>query len=268
MKESVTLKDHKEYQRTKSYLARIGYSGELTNSLSVLRKLHKRHMTAVPFENLDIHLGRPIVLSEDSLYRKIVRERRGGFCYELNGSFAVLLANLGFDVSLLSGKVAKDNGGFTPEFDHMALLVEIQGARWLADVGFGESFSEPKKIDDDRPQKDPTSPSYRITRSGSSFLMSSKDDGRTWKPQYSFTLRPRQLEEFVPRCQFQQTSPRSHFKKGWLCSRLTRAGRITLTDKKFIFSRNRRRFERPIRTRSEFYSLLKKHFGIRLKTDE
>src|SRR6266849_501352 len=87
---------------TKAYLERIGYRGRIRPSPDVLRRLHRRHLLSIPFENLDIRLGRPIVLSENAFHDKIIKHRRGGFCYELNGSFAALLRNLGFSVSMLS----------------------------------------------------------------------------------------------------------------------------------------------------------------------
>jgi len=98
-------------------------------------------MRTVPFENLDIHLKRPIVLEDNALFDKIVTRKRGGFCYELNGLFAALLRALGFDVVMLSAGVANPEREFGPDFDHMALLVTLEQS-WLADVGFGDSFVE------------------------------------------------------------------------------------------------------------------------------
>src|SRR5258708_22032942 len=118
-----------------AYLTRIGYKGSLQVSAEALRQLHLAHVLAVPFENLDIHLGRLSVLQEEAFCRKIVEERRGGFCYEQNGLFAAVLRDLGFPVTLLSARV----GEGSPEFDHLTLLVPLE-ERWLADVGFGESF--------------------------------------------------------------------------------------------------------------------------------
>src|SRR2546425_11964635 len=100
----------------RAYLERIGYSGSTRPTVNVLRRLHRRHLLSIPFENLDIHLHRPIILNEATLYDKIVKHRRGGFCYELNGSFASLLKKLGFDGSLLSARVARKRGGFSPDF--------------------------------------------------------------------------------------------------------------------------------------------------------
>ena len=125
-----------------AYLDRIGYGGPRTPSLDTLRGLHRAHLLSVPFENLDVHARRPIILDRERLYDKIVRRRRGGFCYELNGLFAMLLGEMGFRVSLLSAGVARETGGFGPEFDHLALDVNLEG-EWLADVGFGESIPGP-----------------------------------------------------------------------------------------------------------------------------
>ena len=123
------------------YLQRINYRGSLVPNLDTLRSLHRAHMFSVPFENLDIHLGRTIVLDEELFYEKIVGRKRGGFCYELNGLFAALLRDIGYDVTTLSARVA-DGDSLGPDFDHMCLLVQFE-ARWLVDVGFGESFVEP-----------------------------------------------------------------------------------------------------------------------------
>src|SRR5262245_14904037 len=133
------------FDRVAEYLGRVGYDGPVDVTPETLRRLHLAHLLAVPFENLDIHLGRPIVLDVDRIFEKIVRRRRGGFCYELNGLFAWLLGELGFDVELLSAQVL-DGGRLGPEFDHMTLLVEHEG-RWLVDVGFGDSFLEPLALE-------------------------------------------------------------------------------------------------------------------------
>jgi len=248
---------------TKDYLKRIGYRGPARPNVNVLRRLHRRHLLSIPFENLDIQLHRPIILQEAALYDKIVKHRRGGFCYELNGSFASLLKKLGFKVSMLSARVARKSGGFSPDFDHMTLLVQLKHP-WLADVGFGDSFTEPKRLDISGLQAD-QGRDYRLTRNGGWILLSRRTKGdRFWEAQYKFSLTSRSLEDFVPRCRWQQTSPRSHFKKGRLCTRLTPNGRLTLTDTKFIVTRGRKKVERPLKNPEEFTGLLRRHFGIDL----
>ena len=129
---------------TDAYLARMGYTGPREPTPETLRRLHRAHVLAVPFENLDIHLGHPIVLAIPSLYEKIVRRRRGGFCCELNGLFGWLLGQLGFTVVILSARVFRD-GQPGSEFDHLILRVELE-EDLIADVGFGDSFLEPLRL--------------------------------------------------------------------------------------------------------------------------
>src|SRR4026208_1567787 len=129
-----------------AYLDRIDYQGPLDPNAEPRRALPVAHLLAEPFENLSIGLGWPIVLDKAALFDKIVVRRRGGFCYELNGLFAALLRDLGFRVKLLSAGAARPGGGFAPEFAHLTLLVDCpqrRQTRWLADVGFGDSFREP-----------------------------------------------------------------------------------------------------------------------------
>ena len=147
-----------------TYLERIGYSGSREPTVETLRQLHRVHMLSVPFENLDIHLGYPIGLSLPSFFDKIVRRRRGGFCYELNGLFGWLLEQLGFKVVMLSVRVF--NGTQPgPEFDHLILLIKLE-ENLIADVGFGDSFLEPLLLDtsEEDVQFDR---SYRLTGSDS-----------------------------------------------------------------------------------------------------
>jgi len=208
-------------------------------------------------------MGRPIILNEDAIYEKVIKHDRGGFCYELNGSFASLLTKLGFKVRMLSARVATKTGGFSPEFDHMTLLVTLKD-RWLADVGFGDSFTEPKSLDYPGLQSD-RGRVYRITRRAGGRLLSRWDtEENLWAPQYQFSLRPRKLGDFVRRCRWHQTSPNSHFMKGRVCTKLTPHGRVTLTDTKLIVTRGRRRTERPVKGREEFDKLLRKWFSITL----
>jgi len=217
-------------------------------------------LLSVPFENLDIHIGRPIILDQRLLYNKIVEKRRGGYCYELNGCFAWLLKRLGFRVSMLSARVARGQS-FSPEFDHLTLLVRLKD-RWLADVGFGDLFIEPIPIDKLGPKQD-DGRVYRIVREGAKrILLRWNEKNYSWEPQYAFGLRPRKLAEFAARNRYQQTSPRSHFTRGRLISRLTREGRVTLTDRRLTLTGGKKRIEHSIRGRADFDRLLVDHFQM------
>lgn len=231
------------------YLDRIVYRGSREPTLDTLRGLHRAHLLSVPFENLDIHSGQTILLDNGLLYDKIVRRRRGGFCYEINGVFALLLSALGFDVTLLSAGVAREAGGFGPDFDHLALRVDLESA-WLADVGFGESF-------DPVPFDAVGSGEYRIARDGEMCTLF-----RGQLPRYRFTLAPRELSDFAGMCHYHQTSPASSFTQRPLVSQATADGRVTLTDTKLIITVGTERKEYPVRGKAEFDSLCHKYFGM------
>jgi N-hydroxyarylamine O-acetyltransferase len=241
-----------------AYLDRIGYYGPLTPNAEVLRKLHRAHMFTVPFENLDIHIGREIVCDEERFIRKIVGERRGGFCYELNGAFAALLRTLGFQVTLLSARVPHADGSDGPEFDHLALRVDLDEP-WLADVGFGESFLEPLRLQSGLEQEQ-IGRVYRLNSDGGTLDCELKTEGG-WKKQYSFTLQPRQLSDFADMCHYQQTSPESSFTRKRVCSRATPEGRITLSDGRLIETRNGVRQERVL-SDDEWRGCLRDLFGV------
>jgi N-hydroxyarylamine O-acetyltransferase len=245
-----------------AYLKRINYDGPLAPSAETLRELHRAHMLSVPFENLDIHLGRPIILDESRILSKIVDRRRGGFCYELNGAFAALLRALGFDVSMLSAGVARAEGGFSPPFDHMTLLVRLD-ERWLADVGFGDSFREPLLLDyrQEQVQEDGA---YQISSDDQHLILMQRDNAGAWKPQYRFNLQPYQYEDYKEMCHFHQTSPDSHFTQRRTCSLATQGGRITLTGMRLITTARGERQERELASEEEYATALREHFGVEL----
>ena len=242
-----------------AYLRRIGYRGALDPTVATLHALHAAHLLAVPFENLDIYWGRPIALDEAALFTKIVTHRRGGFCYELNGLFATLLRRLGFSITLLSASVARKEGGFGPPFDHLALLVELED-RWLVDVGLGDSFHVPLRLDDAGEQAQERGV-FRVTHDAVRGILQ-RHGANGWVAQYRFTLQPRALTDFTAMCAYHQTSPTSPFTQGRVCSRATPNGRITLRDRRFIVTSHGEKAERVLDDEEQFRAALHAHFGI------
>lgn len=243
-----------------AYLDRIAYTGPVAPTIDVLRGLHRAHMLCVPFENLDIALGRKIVCDENTFIQKIVERRRGGFCYELNGAFAGLLREIGFKVTLLSARVSRDDGSESPEFDHLALRVDL-AEPWLADVGFGDSFREPLRLRPgaEQPQDDWI---YRVADCGDSLCMERADRDAVWKRQYSFTLTPRSLNDFAAMCDYHQTSPESPFTRKSICSMATLGGRTTVAERKLIVTNSGIKEERLFTSDEEYRAALKQHFGV------
>jgi N-hydroxyarylamine O-acetyltransferase len=248
---------------TRAYLQRIGVAGPVSPGLRTLTRLHRQHLYTVPFENLSIHLGEPVDLDKAALYDKIVRRRRGGFCYELNGLFAALLRELGYPVTLLSAGVARFGGKFGPEFDHLLLLVELD-RRWMVDVGFGENFKSPLDLDATGEQVQ-GSKAYRIVRKDGYHILQERSGTVRWNDSYRFTLTPRGIDEFAAMCRHHQTSPESHFTRSRLCSLATPTGRKTLSGTRLIQTgRNGARRERAIADEGEYRQLLRELFGVRL----
>ncbi len=243
------------------YLERLGMlSGDLEPNDEVLRLLQRKHLLTVPFENLDIHWKRPIVLDTGKFYEKIVVNRRGGFCYELNGLFNELLRALGFTTRLISARVfnGTEHG---PEYDHAAIIVTIGDDEYLADVGFGDFATEPLRYNLGAEQHDPVG-IFVIRRFEDEYLEVAKRDGDEWRSEYIFKDVPRELNEFAEMCDFQQYSADSHFTKGKVCSILTESGRKTLRDTKFILTFEGSKTETEFESDEEFENLLREEFGI------
>ena len=240
-----------------SYLARIGAERPPEADAETLRRLQLRHLLTVPFENLSIHLGEPIDLTEAALVDKLVRRLRGGFCYELNGAFAVLLSALGFRVTLLAARVF-GRDGLGPPLDHLALRVDL-AEPWLADVGFGRFCHHPVRLDVRTEQPDPGG-TVRILDRGDGDL----DVVLHGVPQYRLEAHPRTLAEFEPTCWWHQTSPSSHFTQSLVCSLLTETGRVTLSGRTLVRTAGGVRDELTLAEDADVLAVYRAHFGIAL----
>jgi N-hydroxyarylamine O-acetyltransferase len=249
-----------------AYLARIGAARPARADAAALRELQLRHLLSVPFENLSIHLGEPIVLDEEALVDKVVRRRRGGFCYELNGAFGALLTALGYSVTLLNARAFTPEG-LGPPYDHLALRVDVgddadggAGGVWLADVGFGRFSNLPLRLDvGEADQPDPVGV----------FRMVEQPDGDldvllNAEPQYRLDPRPRALGDFAATCWWHQTSPKSLFTRSLVCSLLTENGRVTLSDRTFVRTTGTERDERVLTEDADVLAAYRTHFGITL----
>lgn len=250
---------------TENYLRRLGLGNfSLPANAENLKLLQKRHLLSVPFENLDIHWKRPIVLDAEKFYAKIVEEKRGGFCYELNGLFYELLGKIGFSSKLVSARVGSDTGQFSAEYDHLAILTRVDDDEYLVDVGFGSFTAEPLKFVLDVEQIDEAG-TFLIRKFDENYFEVAKKDAAEWKGEYIFMTLERDLSEFAEMCHFHQTSPDSHFTRGKVCSLMTVEGRKTLTDKKFIETRNGQKSELDVDSEEEFNRILEREFQIKPK---
>lgn len=251
------------------YLQRINYPRTAGPTRDTLNALHAAHLLAVPFENLDIASKRPILLDREALWNKIVTRKRGGFCYELNGLFAWLLEQIGFDVSHLNGRVFSGAGSLGIEFDHLALLVRIPGEpdRWLADVGFGDSFTLPLSIDE-RGEQIQGLRAYRIEEVSDGYVVWQRNYNGRVERRYFFDLEPRSFpDDYEAGCLYHQTSPDSPFTRGGIISKATTRGRISLEDGRLILTEDGRRTERLLKDQHEYVQMLMEHFNITLNEE-
>jgi N-hydroxyarylamine O-acetyltransferase len=247
-----------DQQTAESYLERIGVTSPLRSDSASLRRLHEAHQLAVPFENLSIHLAEAISLAEADLVDKIVRRRRGGFCYELNGLFALLLEAAGSQVTRVAARVYGTDG-LGPPFDHLALVVRPADGSgpWLADVGFGGLATYPLLFDSRSEQADPAGVlQLRDAPDGDLDVL------RDGKPQYRLERRARWLADFAATCWWQQTSPLSHFTQSTICSRLTDYGRVSISGHKLIQTRGGEAAEQLIAADDALLAAYREHFGI------
>jgi N-hydroxyarylamine O-acetyltransferase len=243
-----------------AYLERMEYHGPVTPTAETLRRLHVAHMMAVPFENLSIHAGEPIVLEDEALFEKIVNRRRGGFCYELNGLFAWLLRSLGFRVTMLAAEVANARGEWGPPFDHMTLLVTLE-ERWLADVGFGDSFLEPLRLEPHTEQAQGPR-AYRLDPQDGRLVVMRRLDDAPWKPQYRFDLTSYEFADYEEMCRYHQTSPDSHFTRSRICSMATADGRVTISGQRLILTTDEWRREWELSSEADYRTALRDRFRI------
>jgi N-hydroxyarylamine O-acetyltransferase len=207
-----------------AYLDRIGFAGTPRPDFATLRALHLAHQRAVPFENLDVQLRRPLGIEVSQAYDKIVRRRRGGWCYEMNGLMGWALQEIGFDVTRLKGGVMRDRAGDIQWGNHLCLLVRLDQP-YLVDVGFGGSLSEPLPLRvstrEDRP--------YRITLSeieGGYWRFAEDTHGEPFT--FDFHVAPADEALFAERCQHLQTDPASPFVQNLVVQRRSGDAHISL----------------------------------------
>lgn len=227
------------------YFRRIKFSGDIKEDITTLRSLQHHHVYNIPFENFDIHNHTPIVLQLESLYKKVIVGKRGGYCYELNILFHRLLQLCGFNVTMVSGRLLHGHG-YGREFEHMALIVELDGIKWLVDVGYGDFSLQPLAIIPDEVQSDGRT-FYQIReemvvdgQNGQKYYGIEKwnHSKQAFRTEYIFTLTPRVVQEFAGMNYFHQTSPDSHFARSIICSLPLKDGRISIINNKLIRTEN------------------------------
>ncbi|MEZ5292804.1 MAG: arylamine N-acetyltransferase [Vicinamibacterales bacterium] len=209
--------------RLGAYLARVGYDGSRAPAYETLRAIHRAHLHAIAYENLDIHLGRPMPLDRGAAFHKLVDERRGGWCYEMNGVFGWVLESLGYDVRYVAGAAGRATSGDTALDNHLVLIVTLDRP-YVVDVGFGDGFLDPLPLEPGTYRQGIFE--FRLSRDGEWWRMHNHAYGGA--DSFDFTLAPRDYASFAAKCHELQTSPDSGFVKTTVCERFTPDGLVTL----------------------------------------
>jgi N-hydroxyarylamine O-acetyltransferase len=213
------------------YSRRIEHPGQLAPTLETLKALHLAHATHIPFENLDILLGRPIRLDFESLWAKLVVGGRGGYCFEQNVLFAAVLEAIGFRVTRLAARVRMGAAQVRPR-DHMLLAVDLDGQNWLADVGFGGFFLHPIPLTPGAVTQQ-FGWNYRVIAEGSvNVLQSLRPEG--WLDLHSFTLEEQYPVDYEVSNYFTSTNPNSIFVNTLLVQLAGTGLRQTLVNRRLI----------------------------------
>jgi N-hydroxyarylamine O-acetyltransferase len=208
-----------------TYLHRIRFDGIVRPDLAALRAIHRAHQYAIPFENLDVQLRRPVVLDPEASYDKIVRRRRGGWCYEMNGVMGWALKEIGFEVMRISAGVMRVLAGDAQLGNHLCLLVLLDQP-YLVDVGFGGSLAEPLPLRaserEDRP--------YRLALSevGDSYWRFAEIAHNEDAFSFDFRAAPADEELLARKCRFLQTDEASPFTQNLVVQRRTADTHLSL----------------------------------------
>lgn len=243
------------------YLQRIEWSGPATPTFETLGALLCLHNHRVPFENLDVQLGRKLTTSVDEAYAKIVGDRRGGWCYEQNGLFGWALSEIGFDVQRIAATVMRAERGPTSHANHLTLLVNQPGddERWLVDVGFGGSLLAPLPLREGTYVHAPFSVGLRQLDDGHWQFWESLDDG-----EFSFDFEDIVADEdaLSIRCEYLQTSPESSFVQNLVCQLRCPDSHITVRGRVLSTATNSGKKTRILETADELVATLDSEFGL------
>lgn len=246
-----------------AYFRRIGYTGERTTSIATLAAMQARHTRAIAFENLNPFLKRPVCLDTGSLERKLVRDGRGGYCFEHNLLFKSVLASLGFGVAGLAGRVLWGlPEGLTLPRTHMLLKVDVQNIAYVVDVGFGgQTPTGPLRLEVDVEQATPHEP-FRLRRDGDGFLMQAKfSDG--WATLYRFDLQEQLLPDYEVANWYTSTHPESRFVNNLVAARPAEDRRFALFNNRFsVHPINGNKESRTLTSATALRQTLEDVFGL------
>jgi N-hydroxyarylamine O-acetyltransferase len=246
------------------YLARIRYGNPVTPDLATLKGLHRAHVDAIPFENLEIQMGGAVLLAPEALEAKMVRRRRGGYCFEQNALFASALRSIGFTVETCEARVRQGMAGALLPRTHMVLTVRLDGRDYLADVGFGgDGLVEPIAMDGTVDEQ--AGLVYRVV-SQRSLLVLQRQAADQWEDLYAVLPDPVYPVDFEMANWFTSTFTRSPFVLNVTAQRITNGTRHILRNLTYTVMTGTESSTRVI-TRAQLVPLLRETFGLDVPED-
>lgn len=253
-----------------AYLTRIGLGHLPKADAAGLTALQRAHRLAIPFENLDIRLGRGISLEPDQVFAKLVTHKRGGYCFEHNALFMAALTALGFTVRPLLARVwLVAAANIVPPRTHTLSLVTIGDEHWIADAGFGGSYAPPMKILPDHPVAAPDGTMHRLmadTLHG--WMLERQAEDGVWRKQFSFTLGQVEASDLAMSNHWTATSPESRFVRSCIVSAVLPHGAASLQDLRYTRTSQTDRVESDITSIRMLQMRLSLVFGIDLEREE
>jgi N-hydroxyarylamine O-acetyltransferase len=269
MPESAEPSSGKDAVDLDRYFARIGYSGTPRADLDTLRALTELHPAAIPFEAVDVLLGRPVDLNLHAIQAKLIDGGRGGYCFEQNGLLKRVLGALGFTVEGLIGRVLWMRPQDAPPMPltHMALRVTIDGERWLADVGFGSCIAgAPLRFDATGSEQPTRHETFRVMRQGGwTVLEAQLPDG--WYPLYMLSPEPVFDIDYVAANWYTSTHPASPFRRELRAACTAPERRTTLLNDRLTVRHAGGEVERRFLGKNELVEALVSTFGLRLDAE-
>jgi N-hydroxyarylamine O-acetyltransferase len=248
-----------------AYFHRIGYAGNRAPTREVLEQVHLAHATHIPFENLDIQLGRPIALDLESLQAKLVRGQRGGYCFEQNTLFAAALVEMGFRVTQLAARVRLGAERLTPR-THMLLKVDIGDTAWLADVGFGAGgLLQPLPLASGQVVRQFLW-TYRVMHEAGLWVLQASSAG-AWRDFYAFSLEPQFPVDFEVANYYTSTHPTSWFVQILTAQLPTPEAHYRLHNREFTIMQGEEIRSQTIENDETLLRVLAKTFGLDFPPD-
>ena len=243
-----------------SYLRRIRYAGPVGPDLECLKAVHRHHVRSIPYEDLDVQLGRPLDLDPERIRRKLIVERRGGWCYEMNGLLGWALAEIGFSVTRMTGGVMRSERGDGAFGNHLVLRIDLDDESWIADAGLGDALQEPIPLrEGEHVQNNRT---YTLTQLDPSTWRFANHPGRL-PATMDFINAPADETLFEHTCADLQVNAESMFVQNLICFRCGADGSVDMllgrvhTDLSLEAPQNK-----LLRDATEFAQVLEEVFGL------